>query len=272
VSLTVENEAGCNDVYQKTITIDPLPDLRLPSDTLICVNDQIDLTVSGGDVISWFPPTGLSDTSAFSLTAHPSFSTTYSVAVTDTLTGCINEGALTIDVQQKPSAEVRMDTHSIVVGDQVYLYADSLSWAIAEWSPAELVECVNCYSTYARPLEDETFVLTLQDTNQCFSEDFFADVAVRESYTVAMPTAFIPGDGNGNSQVKVKGHGIKELIEFSIYNRWGNRIFSTNQLDEGWDGTFNGKVQNSDTYTYIVKVIFWNGEEKLKKGTISLLR
>jgi gliding motility-associated-like protein len=87
-----------------------------------------------------------------------------------------------------------------------------------------------------------------------------------------MPNSFTPnGDGN-NDVVYVRGWGIKRLVEFRIINRWGNEVFFTDNLSEGWDGTYNGKLQNIDTYAYIVRVETWEGNFISKKGTITLLK
>jgi gliding motility-associated-like protein len=61
--------------------------------------------------------------------------------------------------------------------------------------------------------------------------------------------AFTPNGDNRNDMLVARGIGIEELVEFSIYNRWGIKVFSTNVwvaqegVSEGWDGTYEGKEQ-----------------------------
>ncbi len=87
-----------------------------------------------------------------------------------------------------------------------------------------------------------------------------------------MPTTFTPnGDGN-NDEMPVFGWGIKELISYQIFNRWGEKIFETNDINEGWDGTFKGVEQNPDIYAYKIRAINWNEEEMAKEGFINLVR
>ncbi|HEY8402195.1 MAG TPA: T9SS type B sorting domain-containing protein [Cytophagaceae bacterium] len=70
---------------------------------------------------------------------------------------------------------------------------------------------------------------------------------------------------------KYKGWGIKELLEFQIFNRWGQLIYSSTDINEGWDGKFKGVVQNSDVYVYKVKVKTWKDEIKMEEGYINLI-
>lgn len=71
-----------------------------------------------------------------------------------------------------------------------------------------------------------------------------------DNATIKVPTGFTPnGDGN-NDILYCRGFGIKKLYHFKIYNRWGQLLYSTSDITQGWDGTYNGDPQNSDTYFY----------------------
>ena len=88
-----------------------------------------------------------------------------------------------------------------------------------------------------------------------------------------MPDVFTPNGDDKNDVVYPKGAGIKELIEFSIYNRWGELVYTSRNPEEGWDGTnLEGKAQNSDKYVYIIKGIYHSGNEEIKRGEIILVR
>jgi gliding motility-associated-like protein len=88
---------------------------------------------------------------------------------------------------------------------------------------------------------------------------------------VDVPSAFTPGKFGGNSIIRVVGFGIKEM-SWSIYNRWGQKVYESNSLKSGWDGTFNGKLQPMDVYTYTLSVTFSSGQKIIKTGDITLLR
>jgi gliding motility-associated-like protein len=89
--------------------------------------------------------------------------------------------------------------------------------------------------------------------------------------TLYIPTAFTPNGDQLNDQFKVVGMHIKE-IEIEIYNRWGEMIFHTNNINDGWDGTFKGADAMQDSYVFKVRATAENGETFLKSGVVSLVR
>jgi gliding motility-associated-like protein len=86
-----------------------------------------------------------------------------------------------------------------------------------------------------------------------------------------VPTAFTPGRFGENSIIKVVGFGIGSM-DWKIYNRWGQMVFESANKNSGWDGTFKGALQPTDTYTYTLDIDFTNGKKYRKTGDISLLR
>lgn len=86
-----------------------------------------------------------------------------------------------------------------------------------------------------------------------------------------IPSAFTPNGDGQNDQLHLYGNNIAAL-EWSVYNEWGERIFSTQTIGQGWDGTYNGQLLPSDTYVYLAKVILANGQNVSLHGQTTLLR
>jgi gliding motility-associated-like protein len=86
-----------------------------------------------------------------------------------------------------------------------------------------------------------------------------------------VPNAFTPGRFGRNSAIGVEGFGITKMI-WRIYNRWGQKVFETNDRRGLWDGTFNGRVQPMDVYAYTLDVEFSDGTRTRKTGDITLIR
>jgi len=86
-----------------------------------------------------------------------------------------------------------------------------------------------------------------------------------------VPNAFTPGRFGKNAIVKVEGFGIGKM-NWKIYNRWGQVVFSSSDQNQGWDGMFKGVLQPMDVYTYTLDVEFTDGQKLRKTGDISLLR
>jgi gliding motility-associated-like protein len=86
-----------------------------------------------------------------------------------------------------------------------------------------------------------------------------------------VPNIFSPnGDGN-NDIAFVRGVGV-EYLNFVIFDRWGEKVFETNDINNGWDGTFRGQKMNNGVFVYYLQATFKNGEEVTKKGDITLIR
>ena len=97
-----------------------------------------------------------------------------------------------------------------------------------------------------------------------FAQEAFIDI----------PTAFSP-DGDGiNDKLKILANNIDE-IEFRIYNRWGNLVFETDDINKGWAGDFNGNgtIQEMDVYMVYIEAEFTNGDPPVKeRRRVTLLK
>jgi gliding motility-associated-like protein len=122
----------------------------------------------------------------------------------------------------------------------------------------------------------DTFDVVLLAFNDADCVDTFrADVPILIRPLLDVPNAFTPGrfSGNGynNGIVKVEGFGVGKM-NWKIYNRWGQVVFATSNIRQGWDGTFKGALQPIDVYTYTLDVEFTDGQKLRKTGDITLLR
>jgi gliding motility-associated-like protein len=88
---------------------------------------------------------------------------------------------------------------------------------------------------------------------------------------VDVPNAFTPQSGDINSVVMVRGFGIAKM-QFVIWNRWGQKVFESNNKNQGWNGRVNGALQPMDVYVYTLSVEFFDGVKTTKKGDITLIR
>jgi gliding motility-associated-like protein len=89
-----------------------------------------------------------------------------------------------------------------------------------------------------------------------------------------VPNAFTPGRPGSrgkNNIIKPEGFGIARVV-FTIYNRWGQKLFETTDPNQGWDGTYKGVIQPMDVYVYTLQAEFTDGTKTSKKGDITLIR
>ena len=117
-----------------------------------------------------------------------------------------------------------------------------------------------------------TYNVCLQAINATGCIDTFCmDVTARIIPLLDVPNAFTPGKFGKNGVVKVEGFGIGKM-NWKIYNRWGQMVFSATYKSHGWDGTFKGVLQPLEVYTYTLDVEFTDGTKYRKTGDITLLR
>jgi len=89
---------------------------------------------------------------------------------------------------------------------------------------------------------------------------------------VWVPKVFTPNGDGVNDMVRAIANGIS-LQYFNIYNRWGNLLFTTTDLNQGWDGRFKGVVQPNETYLWIVVGRTNSTNERVqRRGMITLVK
>ncbi len=90
---------------------------------------------------------------------------------------------------------------------------------------------------------------------------------------VYVPTGFTPNHDGLNDIIKPYLVGIKNLDYFTIYNRWGKRVFSTNEMNTGWDGNFNGQMSGvNSVFVWVLQAEDLIGKVYKLRGTFILLK
>jgi len=116
-----------------------------------------------------------------------------------------------------------------------------------------------------------TMNVCLEAFNDACADTFCKNIFISFNGLVGVPNAFSPNGDGVNDVVKVEGRGIVSLV-FRIYNRWGEKVFETNDKNIGWDGIYKGSLQEMEVYTYAVEATLINGKTVPLKGNITLLR
>jgi gliding motility-associated-like protein len=261
---------GCADtMVVKNIEVFPLPTVDVHADTLICYGDAIELWANGGVSYLWSPPETLFNPQSAATMAAPDLHTTYNVQVTDA-NGCVAFGNVLVSVQQPPVVFPR-DT-VLIIGEEVQLNVSDAEIDTYAWSPADHISCTDCANPVFKAMESMSYQVTVTDVNACFTLSYPFNLTVQKIYSVDVPQAFTPNGDGVNDVVFVKGWGIRELVVFRIFNRFGQLVYDSANLHEGWDGTFKGRAQPMETYSYMVQVRTEEGGLLQKTGTIKLLR
>jgi gliding motility-associated-like protein len=123
-------------------------------------------------------------------------------------------------------------------------------------------------------LEPNDYFVTITDSMGCVASEnatIMKSFELCEDPSVFIPNIFSPNGDGENDVLYVIGRNISQL-EFLIFNRWGEKVFESNNLETGWDGTHRGSPQNSGVYVYSIKATLRNGSIEELKGTITLVK
>ena len=117
------------------------------------------------------------------------------------------------------------------------------------------------------------YTLTRTEVLTACKVDDIYKIDVSNDVVIAIPKAFTPNGDNLNDILKIQyGAGLKAFNFLKIFNRWGNIVFQTTNLNQGWDGNVNGNPQEMDAYTYFISYITYKDEAVSKTGSFILLR
>lgn len=261
---------GCVDTSDfKTIEAYSPPTVTTSNDTLICIGDEIIINAYGGVKYLWEPSTSLDDETLNNPLASPDTSTRYKVLVTD-INQCSAFDSVYIRVQQIPSLSLADTT--IIIGESVIIQIPQDGLSKAEWEQMDGMDCTNCFSNKLKPLETTEYKIWITDTSSCFTVDYPYLINVEKKYSLDLPSAFTPNGDGINDLLYIRGWGLEKLIDFKIFNRFGELVYQSNNIDKGWDGTYKGKLLPNETYQYIVKAYTYKNEIISKSGNIKLIR
>lgn len=186
-----------------------------------------------------------------------------------TSTSCLDD-SLTKTVAM-PSLPVTISAdQTIFIGQKIQLYVNGPGTSY-QWSPSTGLSNTAVARPFASPVQDITYKAIVINNNGCSGEDSIR-ISVADLDGIYVPTAFTPNNDGKNDDIKPV-FGLKfTLKEFSIFSRWGQKVFTTSTRNEGWKGKINGIEQNAGVYVWILKYVDNNGKATEKKGTLILIR
>ena len=237
------------------------------NDTLVCPAATVNLWASGGVEYQWEPAGSVNSPNSPITTASPNNPTVYTVFITDEY-GCGSIATVNIDHFPLPFVSASADYFGFV-GDEVQLTANSNNPGVDYlWSPAQFLSCIDCKNTVASPNESITYTVSFTDENGCIAVD---KVNIIYEGIIYVPNSFTP-DGDGvNDFFSVAGGNIREF-HMLIFDRWGELIFESFNMDGSWDGTYGNKICQDGTYVWkIVYEDIANNKKELV-GHVNLLR
>jgi len=166
-TLTITNSVGCaaSDTVS-VIILNPAADAG--PNVSICPGTSTTLNASGGDTYAWSPATGLSDPAIANPVANPASTTTYTVVVSNSATGCMATDSVTVTVTPAVIADAGSNT-SICTGNNTTLGASG--GTVYAWTPTTSISDSTIFNPVASPTTTTTYTVIVTDASGCVSSD-----------------------------------------------------------------------------------------------------
>ena len=236
----------------------------LPADTTICPGDTVLIRAYGGSRFTWSPDTWMEHPVAAATHVWPGRDMQYVVTITDD-SSCKKDRNVNIHMAPPASAFAGID-QDIKRGETAQLNAEA--GGAFYWMPAGAIVPGNSLNPVVAPEKTTTYYLYVTSTEGCPSMD---SVTIHVTNAL-LPNAFSPNGDNINDVFKLAIQDERvHLKDFSVYNRFGQRVFFTKDINEGWNGYYNNKVADMGVYFYYVNYIIGERTYNLK-GDVTLIR
>ena len=261
---------GCQANDGFVVTTVPYPLAYAGRDTSICFGDQAQLRATGGEQYLWYPANTLNNNTFQNPIATPYESTIYAVGVYENK-GCPKPSYDTVLVTVVPpvKAFAGNDT-AVVIGQPMQLLA--FGGVQFKWTPSSFLNNPLIFNPIAKLNDDIEYVVKVSTKEGCFAYDTVKVKVYKTPPEIFIPTAFTPnGDGLNDNLIPIPV-GIVKIIYFKVYNRFGEMVFTTEEIGKGWNGVYKGRDQGNESFVWHVLGIDYLGKPLFKKGQSTLIR
>ena len=169
--------------------------------------------------------------------------------------------------QAVPGAFVAFSDTSIPFGMTIQLGAGG--GTSYSWQPTAGMLTPTAPDPFVFASNTTVYSVTVSD-GSC-SSILTVNVNVEKDNNLFVPTAFSPNGDGYNEILYLRGNNLSQ-VRFSVYDRWGVRVFESTNPGRGWDGNYNGEKAAAGSYTYVAVIVFTDGGSQTLSGQTSLVR
>jgi gliding motility-associated-like protein len=274
--VTVTDANGCIGVTQFVLTDPPLLESMAWAHNAPCADVCIGrgfVTPTGGTppyLYIWNDPLQQQSNPANALCPG-----TYGVTVTDSR-GCVTTDHVVVeDSSIYILLTIMASRDTVFEGQKVQLTATNLGTGYSYlWTPSTWLSNNKIFNPVSTPYGNIEYHLLVKDKWGC---EFTAKImlvvleVICDDPYIFVPNAFTPNGDGVNDILYVYSLYADELF-FAVYNRWGEKVFETRDLQRGWDGTYKGREADPGVFDYYLEVRCFNQQVFRKKGNITLIR
>lgn len=236
-------------------------------DTTICPGESTNLFALGGTSYHWTPESMISNPNTSMVSVTPQQPTLFRVIGIDEY-GCKDTDSVFVNLHPRAVIQANPDIFAIEGDENFQLYATSTTAGPYQWSPEEYLSCVVCPAPMASVDTTTTFYVKYTDENGCSAGD---SVNIRFDVLIFVPNTFTPNNSNFNDNFKAIASNIT-AFEITIFDRWGEIIFQSIDINEAWDGTYQGVECQDGTYVWKIRYRDMDEIQHELVGHVNLLR
>ena len=268
------------------VNVYPYPFANAGANDSVCYNGNITVHASiVGDVFNWSPTSTLSNSSSLSPTITPDSTTSYILTAYYQNNTCPKPYKDTITIAVIPQVVISAVIDTFVVYNQPLklIVSGNVDTATThyEWTnmyggnlyldKSDIFNPTGIYPLYVDSVKYQVKA-TINNPKHCYALDTIKVVVFKTPPEIFVPSAFTPNGDQVNDIIRPFPVGVLKLDYFSIYNRMGQLLYTTSQIGQGWDGTYQGVNQPPGTYVYTVQGTNYLGTTVRNKGTVVLIR
>ncbi|HVU56214.1 MAG TPA: LamG-like jellyroll fold domain-containing protein [Puia sp.] len=271
VSITDAN--GCAQKDSVKVSIRQKPVFIKPDNLIVCEGFSGILGKNDPShyIYSWIPAIYLDDPSSPRPVATPAVSEQYTVTITDSLCA-LYTNTFQVNAIVNPNPVITATKAHDIDCSQPTTQLNAAGAVSYTWEPS--IGLSDAGSASPKVSIDSTITYTVKGTslNGCYAySTVTVNVKVEGKNLFIVPNAFTPNGDGHNDCFGIQRWGDVQVEEFSIFNRWGQRVFTTHNPSQCWNGFFNGQPQPAGSYVYVIKARTFCGPV-IRTGPLILVR
>ena len=198
----------------------------------------------------------------------------------DTLTstgGCDSVVSLTLNVLPDIDLSATPNHATIIAGDSVGVAVQSNSGTYIPnytWTPQLNISCLDtaCSQVLLFPQANTQYTVVAIDSNGC--RDAVVVPIFVNGTPIFIPNVFTPNSDGANDFFEIYGNlKLLRYLEIQVFNRWGEKVFESNNFHFKWDGTYKGVAQTPSVFVWVLKLGFTDSPvEQIRKGSVTLMK
>lgn len=267
ISYTVTGSAlGCDNTAVSNVKVNPLPIVTVNSAS-VCAGATATLTASGANTYSWLPGGAVGN----SINVNPTATTPYTVIGTS-LANCTGSAIGTVTAYVFPTAAFN-DPATLTLSEANILFSNNSTNSIGYvWDFGDTATSVE-ESPQHQYADTGIYVICLKVfSNGGCLDSVCHDIKIVPDVLIFIPNSFSPDENGMNDGFGFKGSGVGLGFEMRIFDRWGEQLFFTTDVNELWQGDNKGVPCPQDVYVYKIVLKDSKGKDKIIFGYVNLIR